>query len=39
MDPHISRPFFEHPCDPSLRVHVFLDPVHMIKLVRNCFGR
>ena len=29
------KPFFPHPSDPSLRVHVLLDLAHMLKLVRN----
>lgn len=29
------KPFFDHPCDSSLRIGVFLDPCHMFKLIRN----
>ncbi len=29
------QPFFNHPCDSSLRVGVFLDPCHMFKLFRD----
>ena len=38
LDPETLRPNFPHPSDSSLRVYVFLDPVHAIKLVRNCLG-
>ena len=30
--------YFIHPQDPNLRVYVFLDICHMLKLVRNTFG-
>ena len=30
--------YFIHPQDPKLRVYVFLDICHMLKLVRNTFG-
>ena len=26
---------FPHPCDPTIKIFVFLDPVHMLKLIRN----
>jgi len=35
LDPDDMRPFFTHPSDKSIKVHVFLDVVHMFKLVRN----
>ena len=38
LDPDNMVPFFQHPCDPSQRVHVVLDLVHMLKLVRNSLG-
>ena len=31
-------PHFPHPSDPSIKIHVFLDACHMLKLVRNAFG-
>ena len=31
-------PSFQHPCDHSAKVHVFLDVCHMLKLVRNTFA-
>ena len=33
------QPNFPHPVDPSHRIHVMLDPCHMIKLVRNWFSQ
>jgi len=30
--------YFSHPSDDSIRVHAFLDVVHMLKLVRNSLG-
>lgn len=27
--------FFPHPCDSSIKIYVLLDPVHMMKLIRN----
>ncbi len=38
MSPTACAPYFQHPCDPALRVYAFLDIVHMLKLVRNCLG-
>ena len=35
LNPDNMRPFFPHPSDPNLRVHVLLDIAHMLKLVRN----
>lgn len=35
LDPANMRPFFQHPSDLAARVHVLLDPAHMLKLVRN----
>ena len=35
LDPENMMPYFPHPCDASSRVHVLLDPAHMLKLVRN----
>ncbi|KAJ8333906.1 hypothetical protein SKAU_G00412300 [Synaphobranchus kaupii] len=32
------RPYFPHPEDPTLKVHVLLDPCHMLKLLRNAFA-
>ena len=32
------RPYFRHPADPEVTVHVFLDACHMLKLFRNCLG-
>lgn len=29
--------FFEHPCDPNLLIHTFLDAPHLLKLLRNHF--
>ena len=31
-------PSFQHPCDHSDKVHVFLDVCHMLQLVRNTFA-
>ena len=31
-------PSFIHPSDPAKKVHVLLDPCHMVKLLRNSFG-
>ena len=38
LDPENMRPFFNHPSDSTLRVYIFLDAVHMLKLVRNTLG-
>lgn len=38
LDPDNLKPFFQHPSDSSMRVYVFLDLVHMLKLVRNCLA-
>lgn len=38
LDPDRLRPYFPHPSDPSMRVFIFLDIVHMLKLIRNCLG-
>jgi hypothetical protein len=27
--------YFQHPCDPTAKIYIFLDACHMIKLVRN----
>lgn len=27
--------WFPHPCDPSIKIFILLDPVHMMKLIRN----
>ena len=35
LDPENMRAFFNHPSDSTLRVYIFLDIVHMLKLVRN----
>jgi hypothetical protein len=37
LDLNNLRPWFIHPCDISLKVYIFLDPSHMLKLVRNVF--
>lgn len=29
---------FPYPCNPSIETAIFLDPSHMLKLVRNGFG-
>ena len=29
------QPYFEHPAHPGTSVYLFLDPPHMIKLIRN----
>lgn len=33
------KPWFDHPCDPSLKISVFVDPCHALKLVRNVLAR
>ena len=38
LDPENLRPFFSHPTDSSLNIYIFLDLVHMLKLVRNTLG-
>jgi hypothetical protein len=38
LDPDNMVPFFPNPSHPSRRVHVILDLVHMLKLVRNSLG-
>jgi len=38
LDPENMVPYFPHPCHPNRRVHVILDLVHMLKLVRNSLG-
>jgi hypothetical protein len=38
LEPDNMVPFFQHPCDQNQRVHVLLDLVHMLKLVRNSLG-
>ena len=38
LDPENMRPWFAHPSLSSLRVFTFLDPVHMLKLVRNALA-
>ena len=35
---HNSKPFFIHPSDESRTISVFLDPPHMIKLIRNTWA-
>ena len=30
-----TRPHFEHPCNPDLKISIFLDACHMLKLIRN----
>ena len=32
-----SKIYFPHPCDNTIKIYVLLDPVHMLKLVRNHF--
>lgn len=32
------RSYFRHPEDPTQKVHVLLDPCHMLKLLRNVFS-
>lgn len=34
-----SKPYFNNPFDDKNKVHVILDPPHMIKLIRNCIAR
>jgi hypothetical protein len=38
LDPENMIPYFPHPSDPSLRVHILLDLAHMLKLIRNTLG-
>lgn len=33
------RPYFNNPYDIGRIVYVLFDPVHMLKLIRNCLGR
>lgn len=35
LDPANLMPWFLHPSDKSIKVCIFLDPCHMLKLVRN----
>ena len=35
LDPENMMPYFPHPSDSSRRVHLILDLVHMLKLIRN----
>jgi Transposase protein len=35
LNPDNMMPFFPHPSDSNVRVHVLLDLAHMLKLVRN----
>ena len=37
VDAETPDPSFQHPADPSLRVSVFLDVCHMLKLLRGAF--
>lgn len=37
MDTMNPQPYFAHPANAQLKVFVFLDPAHNIKLVRNVF--
>ena len=37
MDWKHSKLYFDHPCDSSIKIYCLLDPVHMLKLVRNHF--
>ena len=39
VDPSNMVTYFLHPQDPKLRVYVFLDICHMLKLVHNTFGQ
>lgn len=34
-----EKPYFPNPHDIEYNVYLFLDPPHMLKLVRNCLGR
>ena len=38
LDPENMQPFFDHPSNSAMKVYVFLDFVHMLKLVRNCLA-
>ena len=38
LDDSALEPSFPHPSDPSVKVNVFLDVCHMLKLVRNTFA-
>lgn len=38
IDPFNSKPYFQHPCDPSLKIYCFYDPAHAVKLIRNHFA-
>jgi hypothetical protein len=33
--PESLQAYFQHPCDPTAKIYIFLDACHMIKLVRN----
>jgi hypothetical protein len=36
--PGTLQAYFQHPSDPTKRVHFIFDACHLIKLVRNCLG-
>jgi hypothetical protein len=38
LDPDDMRTYFPHPTCPNQRVHLILDLVHMLKLIRNCLA-
>ena len=38
LDPNNLMPFFKHPSNSAIKIHVFLDICHMLKLVRNAFS-
>ncbi|CAB4037339.1 THAP domain-containing 9, partial, partial [Paramuricea clavata] len=35
LSPGNLQAYFQHPCDPTAKIYIFLDACHMIKLVRN----
>lgn len=32
-----DKTYFEHPCDENVKIHVFIDAPHLMKLLRNHF--
>lgn len=37
IDANEDKTYFEHPCDKNIKVYVFIDPPHLLKLLRNYF--